>query len=175
MSFDKAFQIVLGHEGGYTDDPRDRGNWTSGIIGAGELKGTKYGIAAHAYPALDIKNLTLDQAKEIYRVDYWLKIKGDALPAAVAIAAFDCAVNQGVGRATRLLQRALGVQADGILGPRTLAAAASADSSDLLRKFMAERALAYVATGTLFETFGRGWMRRLFAVQEEALRETGLA
>jgi hypothetical protein len=67
ISFDQAFHRLIGHEGGYSDDRRDPGNWTKGKIGAGILKGTKYGLAANTYPNLDIKNLTLAQAKEIYK------------------------------------------------------------------------------------------------------------
>ena len=66
-TFDTAFANVIGLEGGYTDDPRDRGNWTGGTVGQGKLRGTKYGISAAAFPTLDIANLTLDAAKAIYR------------------------------------------------------------------------------------------------------------
>ena len=68
-NFDNAFDRVIGHEGGFTDDPLYRGNWTSGVCGVGECKGTKYGLAAMTYPILDIRNLTLNQAKDIYKRD----------------------------------------------------------------------------------------------------------
>ena len=67
LTFDQAFERLIGHEGNFTNDKDDRGNWTTGIIGKGQLKGTKYGISAMTYPQLDIKNLTLDQAKQIYK------------------------------------------------------------------------------------------------------------
>ena len=68
--FNKVFDRVIGHEGGFQADPKDRGNWTSGVVGQGELKGTKFGLAAMTYPHLDIKNLTVDQAKAIYFEDW---------------------------------------------------------------------------------------------------------
>lgn len=161
MSFDTAFHVVLGQEGGYVNDPRDPG---------GE---TKYGISKRAYPLVDIASLTVNDARVIYRFDYWDKIKGDSLPAAVALAVFDCAVNQGTSRAIRLLQTALGVKDDGSFGPVTLKAATSANPAKLLERFMADRALHYASLST-FGTFGRGWMRRLFHVHAEALSETRL-
>jgi lysozyme family protein len=57
--FLRAFELLVGHEGGFTDDPRDTGSWTGGNAGAGQLKGRKYGISAASYPNLDIKNLQL--------------------------------------------------------------------------------------------------------------------
>ena len=67
--FDVIFDRVLGHEGGFQADPRDRGNWTGGEVGKGELKGTKYGVAAMTYPELDIESLTKADAKIIFRRD----------------------------------------------------------------------------------------------------------
>jgi Glycosyl hydrolase 108 len=62
---------ILPHEGGYSNDRNDPGNWTGGKVGKGELHGTKYGIAANTYPKLDIKNLTIAQAEDMYKRDYW--------------------------------------------------------------------------------------------------------
>ena len=121
-SFDQAFAAVIGHEGGYTDDPRDAGNWTGGAAGQGALRGTNRGISAAAYPALDIAALTAADARAIYRRDYWDKVAGDSLPPPLALLVFDAAVNAGVGRAARWLQGAAGVHADGAIGPATLAA-----------------------------------------------------
>jgi len=89
-NFDRAFQLVIGAEGGYVNDPSDAG---------GE---TKYGISKRAYPDTDIKSLTLDDAKEIYKQDYWNAVQGDDLPDRLDIVMFDCAVNQGVGAARKL-------------------------------------------------------------------------
>jgi lysozyme family protein len=104
--------------------------------------------------------LTLDQAKHIYKSDYWDAIKGDHLPPMIATLVFDSAVNQGVFRATKLMQTALKVSADGIIGKKTLAAAQNADPYEFAVLFGAERALHYASLKT-FDVFGRGWMRRL--------------
>ena len=103
--FNEAFKIIIGHEGGYQNLYNDRGNWTTGIIGQGERKGTKYGITAMSYPTLDIKNLTLDDARRIYKANYWDKINGDKLEPALALVAFDTAVNSGVGKALEFLNK----------------------------------------------------------------------
>jgi len=167
VSFDRAFKLVVEREGEWSTDPRDPGNWTAGVVGGGELKGTRWGIASHVYPEVDLNTLTLEQAKEIYRLDYWDKILGELLPAAVALVVFDCAVNQGTHRAIRCLQAAVGAKQDGILGPRTLGAISSFPESLLIERFLAERALHYASLPT-FPTFGRGWMRRLFGMCLEA-------
>lgn len=165
-SFDRAFAAVLGAEGGYTDNPADRGNWTSGTIGKGECRGTKYGISAAAYPSEDIRALTVDQAKAIYRRDYWDRISGDALPYPVALVAFDAAVNSGVGRAVRWLQAAVGATQDGAIGQRTLAAVqATVARPDgvvgMCVEMLAQRNV-FMAASPGWAIFDDGWSRRLF-------------
>lgn len=123
-TFDRAFAIVLGHEGGYTADPMDPGNWTGGAPGRGECRGTNWGISAASYPDLPIRTLTPDQARAIYRRDYWDRVRGDRLPPSLALLVFDAAVNCGAGRAARWLQGALGVAQDGVVGEITIAALA---------------------------------------------------
>ena len=113
--FDKCVQLVLDREGDYVNDPRDP---------SGE---TKYGISKRAYPDLDITNLTVDQAKAIYKRDYWDKAKCDELPESVALAVFDGAVNHGVMAYVASLQKALRVDAEGIIGPIKLGAARRSD------------------------------------------------
>ena len=71
QTFDECFSRLQIHEGGYSSIPEDKGNWTSGKIGVGVLMGTKFGISAARYPFLDIKNLTLAEAKDIYFDDFW--------------------------------------------------------------------------------------------------------
>lgn len=147
MSFDKIIDRVLGHEGGYVNDPRDPG---------GE---TKFGISKRAYPAVDIKALTREAAVDIYRRDYWVRIRGAELPFGVAFQVLDAAINHGVGNAVRWLQRAAGVADDGLVGPLTLAAVRRADIRDLLDLFTAERLDFYTRLDG-FDAFGRGWVRR---------------
>lgn len=135
MNFDAAFSIVIGIEGNYNNDPHDPG---------GE---TKFGISKRAYPHLDIANLTLDQAKAIYQRDYWSVCRCDELPWDMALAVFDCAVNQGPGTAERFHS-----------------------SAKTLIDFQAERAVSYAKLAT-FAEYGRGWMRRLFTIFQDAQRQ----
>ena len=164
-----GFDDVIGREGVYDDDPDDTGNWTGGKYHVGELKGTKYGISAAAYPELDIKNLTLEQAKAIYWQDYWVKACCEMLPAPLALCVFDAAVNQGVGRAIRCLQRAAGVNDDGKVGPHTRQAVSRLDPIVGVEYFQAERILEYVQAST-WEKFKRGWMRRVVGTAITATR-----
>jgi lysozyme family protein len=167
-----AFELLVGHEGGWDNNPQDRGNWTSGTIGVGELKGTKYGIAAHAYPTLDIKNLTLEEARVIYDRDYWRPAGCPDFPPRLALIMFDCAVNNGVGRAVRFLQGAVGSGQDGAYGPNTKAAVERAlvkdpDDMDLVSEVHAQR-LHFMAGLDTWKTFGLGWSRRLAKVALQA-------
>lgn len=161
-AFDHAFEYVVGKEGSFSDDPEDDGNWTGGKEHTGELRGTKYGISAASYPDMDIVNLSLETAKEIYRMDYWEKAACDALHPAVALAVFDSAVNQGVRRAIKCLQRALGVNDDGKIGPQTRRALGMAEPNYTLERFQAERVIEYVKASD-WEVYKRGWMRRVIA------------
>lgn len=149
VSFDRAFEIVIGAEGGYSNDPKDRG---------GE---TKYGISKRAYPYLDIPSLTLDDAKRIYRRDYWEFVVGDALPWPLNCFVFDAAVNQGVSPAIRLLQTALGVEDDGVIGPQTISAVGKFPLSEICTLYLALRGMRYSSTAA-FERYGKGWLKRLF-------------
>ena len=166
--FARVFAVVVGEEGGYSAGRDDPGNWTGGRVGAGVLRGTKFGISAAAYPALDIAALTVEQAQAIYRRDYWDRVAGDDLPPPVALLTFDAAVNQGAERAARWLQLAAGVTADGIIGPETLAAVHASDVLDLLAGIAWERDCAYHADAG-WTLYGHGWVRRLAQVLALAL------
>ena len=155
MSFETAFRFTLGHEGCYVNDSRDPG---------GE---TKYGISKRSYPAVDIKALTLDQAKAIYQRDYWSPAVCDKMPERVGHLVFDCAVHHGVQVAIKLLQRAVKVADDGIFGRQTLGAMQCIDSNELCNLLMAERVL-YLITCNAWSTYKRGWLKRCFAVARSA-------
>lgn len=157
ITFDKAFDRLVKHEGGYTDDPNDPGNWTGGRVGIGELKGTKFGIAANTYPHLDIRNLTLEQAKAIYQADFWNLLK--AAHSAIKFQLFDAAVNHGYGNAIRILQRAVGVADDGQWGPVSQAKLESMEVNDVLLRFVGYR-LKFWASLKKFDEYGRGWTVR---------------
>ena len=156
-AFDRAFSIIVGEEGGYTAEQADPGNWTGGRCGVGECRGTRWGISASAYPGLDIANLTLDQAKAIYRQDYWGRAQCDALPPPLALLVFDAAVNNGVSQAIRWLQAALGIPADGVAGPGTAAAisAQAANWPDLCAAFQTSR-LIFMSGLATWKTFPSG-------------------
>ena len=148
MDFDKAFERVIGHEGGYVNDPRDPG---------GE---TKFGISKRAYPYADIKNLTLNDAKAIYRKDYWNRCHIDDLPDSVRFDMFDTAVNSGVATAIKMMQRAVGVKPDGVWGPNTTAAVQRVSEYDLDKKFSGYR-LMYLTDLPVWPSFSKGWVRRV--------------
>lgn len=158
--FYKSFERVIGHEGGYTDDPNDRGNWTSGKVGEGELKGTKFGISAMSYPHLDIKNLTLDEAQTIYFNDFWVKNGIDQLPKAMQYQMFDASINHGFRNATKMLQRAVDVADDGIIGKNTMKAVGQYDQLNLVLLFNNERLKFYTKIRT-WSQYGKGWARRV--------------
>lgn len=111
IDFETAIPFVLEKEGGYVNDPTDSG---------GE---TKYGVSKRAFPDLDIKNLTLQDAKDIYKTHYWDKVLGDRLPNSLRLTVFDMAVNAGVKAAIKLLQKVCKVEEDGILGMITISQA----------------------------------------------------
>lgn len=162
MNFDQALDIVLAHEGGFSDNAADPGNWTGGKPGAGRLLGTRYGISAAAYPEADIPRLTREQAAAVYRRDYWDRLRLDDLPPPLRLHVFDAAVNSGPAVAARWLQAAVGATPDGIIGPATLAAAQAADPARAVCRMVAAR-LLLLAGNANFATFGRGWVRRVAA------------
>ena len=134
-AFEKAMDVIFRWEGGYVDNPKDPG---------GE---TKYGICKRSYPKLDIKKLTKTQAKAIYKEDYWDAIKADELSPALGLAAFDCAVNQGVSRSKGFLKQ-----------------------TDHYAEFMALRMQHYISLKDTWKHFGRGWMNRLSDVLKAAAK-----
>lgn len=158
--FDTFIERILKHEGGYTNNPKDAGNWTGGKVNVGVLKGTKYGIAANTYPQEDIKNLTLERAKELYRRDFWKRNNLDLLPPAVGFQVLDAAINHGPRRAVQWLQECLKVTADGVLGPKTATAAHATPIDRLIFCYNARRLDFYTSLSS-FATFGVGWTRRV--------------
>jgi lysozyme family protein len=163
--FDLRLPVVLLHEGGFVQHPRDPGG------------ATKFGITRETLARFrgapvsmeDVRSLTTAEAAAIYRRLYWDPIRGDELPAGVDLAVFDFAVNSGPSRAVRTLQGALGVSQDGIIGPVTLAAARAADPVVLIRRLSRDR-LRFLSRLAIWPVFGRGWRRRVLAVEQEALQ-----
>lgn len=148
MTFDTAFDRLLGHEGGLVDDPRDPGGLTN------------WGISKRSYPDVNIRALTRDDAKRIYRRDFWDRLNGDKLYDGVAFQVFDIAVNSGVETAVRMFQRALNVADDGHWGPVSQAAAGGMSESDQIMRLNAER-LEFMSRLSTWPAFGKGWARRI--------------
>lgn len=160
--FSRFIERLLDHEGGFTDNPKDPGNWTGGAEGVGKLKGTKWGIAANTYPDLDIRNLTREDAKAIYRRDFWERARCDQMPPVVGFQLLDGAVNSGISQALRWLQRAVKVADDGRIGPVTLNAINCTDPNDIAMRFLAYR-LDFLTRLKQWPDFGAGWARRIAA------------
>ena len=171
LTFDKCFERLIGHEAGYTDDPRDDGNWTGGRQNLGILKGTKYGIAANTYPELDIKNLTLDHAKSIYKRDWWDKIAADQIDTAIVFQLWDFAINAGMPRAVMALQQSVGVVDDGKIGAITRAAIAKMSITDVIMRLAARR-LRFYTQCSKWAINGKGWVNRTAANLDYAAMDT---
>ena len=148
MDFDSAFEALIGHEGGYVDHPNDPG---------GE---TKFGISKRSYPDVNIAGLTLDEAKAIYRRDYWDRAKADEMPSELRSLIFDGAVNAGVAQSIKWLQRAAGAREDGVLGPITMSAIADSNPHKIASNFLGQR-LNHMTELKHWDQFGRGWARRI--------------
>lgn len=160
LDFNTVFERSMGHEGGFQNDPKDRGNWTGGEVGKGTLKGTKWGLSAATYPTLDIKNISWEEAKNIYYKDWWIKFGMDKWPSALAYQMFDAAINHGTARANQFLQRSVKVNPDGVIGPITVKTVLAADPNDVLLLFLAER-LEYFTNVKTWDSYSKGWSRRV--------------
>ncbi len=165
-NFSRCIAFTLAQEGGYSNNAADPGNWTGGAVGQGALRGTKFGISAAAYPALDIASLTQADAETIYRRDYWSAVLGDQLPFPIALVAFDAAVNSGPRKAIIWLQQAAGAAADGALGPATLAALRAGNPAAIAREALARR-LEFCSHLPAWANFGLGWTRRVICLAYE--------
>ncbi len=159
MNFDQAFHLLLGHEGGFVDHPADPGGATN--WGVTERVARANGYTGH------MRDLPVDVAKAIYRKDYWLPIRADELPVSIRYAVFDAAVNSGNAQAIRWLQRAVGANADGVIGPRTLQAVRDANPDVVLRRMLSQR-LRFMTDLRNWPAFSRGWARRIADLMESA-------
>lgn len=161
LTFDTVWKRLGVSEGGWQANPEDKGNWTGGKVGVGELKGSKFGISAATYPHEDIKNLTPERAKEIFRTDWWVRLKMDRLPMALAYQVIDAAYHSGSHWGAVFLQRALGVKDDGIIGKDTIAAIAKVkDLDNVFFNFFAER-LEFLTDTVAWKANSRGFVRRV--------------
>jgi lysozyme family protein len=173
QNYEAAFEKVIGHEGGFTRDKKDRGNWTTGIIGQGKNNGTKFGVSCMAYPNEDIENMKLERAHEIYKRDYWDKMRCDDLPGGVDYACFDQAINSGVSRSIKWLQKAVDVTVDGKIGPATVGAAQAAPEIRTIDR-MCDKRLAFMKELKTWPRYGKGWSNRVAEVRSTAKRMVGV-
>lgn len=170
-TMEQCFAIIVGEEGAYGNDPRDPGNWTGGRVGVGVNKGTKYGISAKSYPNLDIANLTLAQAQNIFQQDYFLKFHCDQLPPPLALLVADTAYNGG--HPIEWMQTAVGATPDGSFGPKTLAAinAHNGQGTTVCAKFLSLR-LSYDSDLAVWSINKHGWITRVINLAYLAMRMT---
>ena len=156
-NFEKCLEIILHHEGGYVNHPKDPG---------GE---TNLGVTKRVYEewggTKDMKDLTVEDVAPIYKKNYWDRVKGDNLPAGLDLCIFDFAVNAGPGRAAKMIQKMIGVTVDGGIGPMTLQALGLYEEevggvAEVIFEYQKQRQ-AYYESLKNFDTFGRGWTRRV--------------
>lgn len=155
MTFDEAFERLIGHEGGFIDHPADPGG------------ATNFGISQRSYPGEDIRGMTLERAKTIYARDFWGPAGCAAVPDALRFDLFDMAVNAGVKPAVKALQASCGETVDGILGPLTVQALGTMPAPRLIARFNGHR-LEHMASLSTWPAFGRGWARRIASNLQEA-------
>jgi len=154
---------VLLSEGGYVDHPKDPGGATNMGITLATLKSWR----GKAVSKTDVKNLTKAEALAIYKARYWGAVRGDDLPEGLDYAVFDYGVNSGPARAAKALQTLLGVTADGVIGPQTLAALKGRSTVKLIEDLTAQRQ-RYVRRLKTYATFGKGWENRIADVAAKA-------
>lgn len=167
-AFTAALEEVLDHEGGYVNHPKDPGGRTN----LGVTQRTWEEWTGKPSSEVEMRGLTVEKVRPLYRKNYWDAVRGDDMPAALALCVFDFGVNAGPARAARFLQRMVGAPQDGKIGPVTIAHVAAYTTKQgvagAVRAYQALRRTYYQSLST-FPTFGKGWMRRVDAVEAAAL------
>lgn len=165
--FKSALPIILGHEGGYVDHPKDPG----GATNMGITHRTLAAWRGEPVTKQDVKDIGLAEVEAIYRANYWDLVWGDDLPDGLDLVVFDYAVNSGVSRSAKALQKALGVAQDGVIGVITMRAAAdlSGDEVSAAINAVCDQRLAFLKRLKTWPTFGKGWERRVAHTREAAL------
>jgi lysozyme family protein len=167
-NFKASLALVLKAEGGFVNHPRDPGGMTNlGVTRNVWREWTKRDV-----DEAEMRALIPALVEPMYKAKYWDACKCDDLPRGIDYAVFDAAVNMGPGRAAKLLQAALGVTADGVIGRATIAAATAADPAELLEAFSLGKEAFYQSLPT-FGTFGKGWLNRVAHVQDAAEQMIG--
>jgi lysozyme family protein len=166
-NFDASFDRVIKAEGGYVNDFADRGGETN----LGVTIGAWGAYLDRAIQPGEIKALTKETVKPFYRAMYWDKVKGDDLPIGVDYVVFDFAVNAGVGRAAKFLQRAVGAVDDGVIGSGTLGKVAVTNKQRLLANFSEQKQGFYkglAINNSSQQKFLKGWLARVDHVKSAA-------
>lgn len=164
-NFNVCFDLMIQHEGGYVNNPADPG----GMTNLGVTKRAWEGYTGKPATEKDMRALTKEQVKPFYRKNYWDKVRGDDLPSGVDYSVFDYAVNSGPARACKTLQKVLGLKADGIIGPKTMEEVSNANPRVLVQDICEDR-LNFLQSLSTFDTFGRGWTRRVKEVEDVAYK-----
>ena len=159
-NFDECLKMLLHHEGGYVNHPKDPGGETN--LGVTKRVYEKWGGTK------DMKDLTVEDVAPIYKKEYWDKCRCDELESGVDWAVFDWAVNSGTGRAAKAIQKICGATQDGAIGPKTLALIGTQNTQYVVEEFGKIRQQFYESLKT-FDTFGKGWTRRNKETTEKAL------
>lgn len=169
QNFEKSLAFLLKSEGGFQSDPRDSGNANGGMTNLGVTKSTWEEYVGHAVDEKAMRGLTQALVTPLYKRKYWDKVQGDDLPTGIDYCVFDTAVNSGPGRAIKFLQGVVGVDMDGALGPKTLAAVAAFDKKQLIEDY-SKRRLSYLQDIPKWSVFGKGWTKRVEDVEANALQ-----
>jgi lysozyme family protein len=162
-NWEMAFAAVLKHEGGYVNHPKDPGGRTN--LGVTQRAWEEY--VDRDVTEAEMRALTPEIVKPFYKTKYWDKIRGDELPSGVDYAAYDLAVNSGVGRAAKYLQQIAGVPADGIIGPKSMEAILSCNPEETVDA-LCDMRLDFLQRLPTWDTFGKGWGRRVEEVKAKA-------
>jgi lysozyme family protein len=172
--FEDCLARILKHEGGYVNDPKDAGGRTN--LGVTQTVWEEY--VGHPVSEADMKALTPEKIAPMYKLKYWNPSYCEKLPKGLDYVVFDFAVNAGTGRSVKTLQSAIGVLADGVIGPRTLAAINGADPKKLINDFSDARADFYqgiVARKPDQARFIKGWLNRVEESRNTALEQDASA
>ena len=163
-NFQTCLSMLLEHEGGFVDHPRDPG----GATNMGVTLGTYEQWVGRSVTIAEMKALTVDDVAPIYRKNYWDRVRGDDLPSGVDWSVFDWAVNSGPSRSAKALQKIVMVTRDGAIGPKTLYAVANQEPDKIIDAMYTARQRFYERLNA-FDVFGRGWARRNTETRDAAL------
>lgn len=170
-NWERSFELMLGSEGGFSDDPRDNGNkLPDGRPGSTMLGVTQYNWEAwsgHQVTHEQMKKLKPEDVKPFYKKKFWDACRCNDLPDGIDYLVFDFAVNAGVGRSAKVLQAVVGATPDGAIGPLTLAAVAKQSETELIDNFSAAKVDFYLGLNN--PTYEAGWLNRVKHVRTAAL------